>query len=83
MKFYDGLRDNNLQGFFCSGDKKKHLQKMGLITRNGYIINKPDEYLRKKELYKKLLEDERGEKKKKAQSKKLTNKVKNPYKENA
>lgn len=54
---------------------------MGLITKNGYIINKPDEYLRKKELYKKLLEDEKGEKKKKV-TKKLNEKVQNPYKEN-
>lgn len=55
---------------------------MGLITRNGYIINKPEEYLRKKALYKKLLEEEKIEKKKLGEKKKLTSKVKNPYKEN-
>ena len=31
---------------------------MGLITQEGYIINKPEEYLRKKELYKKALENQ-------------------------
>lgn len=55
MDEYNGLRDQNLFGFFCSNSKKKHLQKMGLITKKGYIINKPEEYLRKKELYKKIL----------------------------
>lgn len=54
MKTYDGLKDENLQAFFYSKDKKKHLQKMGLITKKGYIIEKPEEYLRRKEFYKKV-----------------------------
>ena len=57
MREYDGLKDENLQSFFYSNDKKKHLQKMGLITRKGYIIEKPDEYLRRKEFYKKVKQE--------------------------
>ncbi len=38
---------------------------MGLITKNGYIINKPEEYLRKKELYRKIYQEEHDAKIKK------------------
>ncbi len=81
MSEYNGLRDYNLSGFFCSKEKKNHLIKMGMITKKGYIIQKPEEYLRKKELYKKIYEEETLTKTKKKKNKTIKKK-KNPYKEN-
>lgn len=58
MKTYNALRDVNLSTYFTSDKRRNHLEKMGLITEKGYIINKPEEYLKKKELYRKIYEDE-------------------------
>ena len=78
MDQYDGLKDDFLQGFFCNEQRKKHLVKMGLVTKDGYVVNKPEEYLRKKALYKKLygLENKEGKGKR---SKTFNKKTKNPY----
>lgn len=81
MQEYNGLYDPNLYGYFRCNDKMKHLQKQGLITKKGYIINKPEEYLRKKQLYKKIFQEEKLEKKVKNKSV-LKRKNQNPYKEN-
>ena len=83
MDKYNGLKDSNLQGFFCNKKRKKHLYKMGLITKNGYIINKPEEYLRKRELYKKIYYVEKKNNNKKiSKAKTVDKKIRNPYKEN-
>ena len=77
---YNGLKDNFLQGFFCTDKRKHHLIKMGLITKDGYIVNNPEEYLRKKELYNKIYGAETKESKKR--SKTQAKKTFNPYREN-
>lgn len=51
MGDYNGLKDQHLQGFFYSRKRKEILVKNGLITTDGYIINRPEEYLKKKEIY--------------------------------
>lgn len=51
MQNYNGLKDNHLQGFFYSDKRKIILIKNGLITPDGYLINKPEEYLKKKDMY--------------------------------
>jgi hypothetical protein len=53
MTTYEGLRDKHLQGFFYSKKRKEVLVKNGLITMEGYIIRRPDEYLKKKEVFQK------------------------------
>ena len=78
MDQYNGLKDEFLQGFFCSDERKKHLIKMGMVTKDGYVVNKPEEYLRKKALYNKLYGLENKQKKGK-RSKTFTKKAKNPY----
>lgn len=78
MDQYNGLKDEFLQNFFCSDQRKKHLVKMGMVTKEGYVVNKPEEYLRKKALYNKLYGLENKEKKGK-RSKTFNKKVKNPY----
>lgn len=55
MQKYNGLKDQHLQGFFYSEKRKQILIKNGLITPDGYIINRPEEYLKKKDLYKKTV----------------------------
>ena len=49
---YNALKDSHLQSYFVNDRVRKHLQKMNLITREGYIIEKPDEYRRNKMLLK-------------------------------
>ena len=49
MDEYDGLKDQNLQGHFCSELRRKHLVKIGLITKDGYLVKNTEETLRKKE----------------------------------
>lgn len=78
MDQYNGLKDDLLQGFFCNDQRKKHLIKMGLVTKDGYVVNKPEEYLRKKALYNKIYGLENKEAKGK-RSKTFNKKVKNPY----
>ncbi len=56
MKEYNALRDTNLSSYFTSEQRRHHLQNVGLITEKGYIINKPEEYLKKKDLYQKIYE---------------------------
>lgn len=50
MNVYDGLRDRNLRGHFASNLRRRHLIRMGLITKEGGVIKNPEDYLRKKEL---------------------------------
>ena len=49
---YNALKDSHLQSYFVNDRVRKHLQKMNLITREGYIIEKPEEYRRNKMLLK-------------------------------
>lgn len=51
MDEYDGLKDQNLQGHFCSELRRKHLVKIGLITKDGYLVKNSEEALRKKETH--------------------------------
>ena len=53
MPNYNGLKDEHLQGFFFSDKRKLILIRNGLITPEGFIIRRPNEYLKKKELYRK------------------------------
>ena len=78
MEQYNGLKDEFLQGFFCNEKRKYHLIKMGMVTKDGYVVNKPEEYLRKKALYNKLYGLENKQKKGK-RSKTFNKKPKNPY----
>ena len=40
MPFYNGLRDNNLVYFFSSTNKKRQLYKLGLINKDGFVLEK-------------------------------------------
>ena len=51
MGKYNGLKDAHLQGFFCSQKRKMILMKNGLISPDGFIINRPEEYLKKIAVY--------------------------------
>ena len=51
MPAYNGLKDQHLQSFFYGNKRKLILIKNGLITPEGFIVKKPDEYLKKIELY--------------------------------
>lgn len=44
------MKDGHLQSYFINGNKRKHLEKMNLITKQGYIVEKPEEYKRNKDL---------------------------------
>ena len=41
LPFYNPLTDSNLSSYFSNNYHKKHLEKVGIIDRNGNII--PDE----------------------------------------
>jgi len=47
---YNALKDSHLQSFFVNDRVRKHLRKMYLITAEGYIVEKPDEYRRNRQL---------------------------------
>lgn len=47
---YNALKDAHLQSFFVNDRVRKHLRKMYLITKEGYIVEKPEEYRRNKNL---------------------------------
>merc|ERR1711935_777546 len=47
---YNALKDSHLQSFFVNDRVRKHLRKMYLITKEGYIVEKPDEYRRNRQL---------------------------------
>merc|ERR1712178_285316 len=49
---YNALKDQHLQSFFVNDRVRKHLRKMYLITKEGYIVEKPEEYRRNKNLLK-------------------------------
>ena len=49
---YNALKDQHLQSFFVNDRVRTHLRKMYLITKEGYIVEKPDEYRRNKNLLK-------------------------------
>lgn len=49
MKEYNSLLDGNLKKFFCSPEKVRHLSKVGLITRDGILVQNPEIYLRNKQ----------------------------------
>ena len=49
---YNAQKDPHLQSFFVSGRLRGHLKKMSLITKEGYIIEKPEEYRRNENLLK-------------------------------
>lgn len=80
MGEYDGLRDENLQVFFAKNNRKKILVKNGLITEDGYIVKKPEEYLKKKDLYFKA--NAQTEESNHIRAKTFEKKKVNPYKEN-
>jgi hypothetical protein len=80
MDEYDGLRDENLQVFFAKNNRKRILVKNGLITEDGYIVKKPDEYLKKRDLYFKT--NGQGEESTHVRAKTFEKKKVNPYKEN-
>jgi len=52
VNHYNALKDQHLQSFFVNDRVRKHLRKMYLITKEGYIVEKPDEYRRNKNLLK-------------------------------
>lgn len=39
LENYNSLTDENLAGFFASPEKRRYLQQMGLITRDGHILD--------------------------------------------
>jgi hypothetical protein len=80
MDEYNGLRDDNLQLFFSQVNRKKILVKNGLITEDGYIVKKPEEYLKKKVMY--LKSKDQGEESSHVRAKTFEKKKINPYKEN-
>jgi hypothetical protein len=47
---YNALKDSHLQSFFVNDRVRKHLRKMYLITGEGYIVEKPEEYRRNRQL---------------------------------
>lgn len=49
MNEYNSLLDGNLKKFFCSPEKVRHLSKVGLITRNGILVQNPEVFLRNKQ----------------------------------
>merc|ERR1712054_187832 len=49
---YNALKDQHLQSFFVNDRVRKHLRKMYLITKEGCIVEKPEEYRRNKNLLK-------------------------------
>ena len=53
MPNYNGLKDEHLQGFFFNDKRKRILIKNGLITNEGFLIKKPVEYLKKKDIFQK------------------------------
>ena len=61
MDYYNSLKDSHLQPFFSRTNRRKILIKNGLVTEEGYIVRKPEEYLKKKELYLKQFEEEEME----------------------
>ena len=77
MNGYDGLKDDHLQPFFSRQNRRHILIKNGLITEDGYIVRKPEEYLKKKEIYLKqhMMDSEN-------RSQTSEKKKSNPYKEN-
>merc|ERR1712232_1220933 len=65
---YNALKDTHLQSFFVNDRVRKHLRKMNLITKEGFIIEKPEEYRRNRMLLKehyKSYSPNRGKKSKK------------------
>ena len=69
---YNALKDSHLQSFFVNDRVRKHLRKMYLITKEGYIVEKPEEYRRNKNLLKMHYASQSP---KKTTGKKTTNKV--------
>merc|ERR1712013_313541 len=47
---YNALKDKHLQSFFVNMRIRSHLKKQNLITRHGYIVEKPEEYRKNRKL---------------------------------
>lgn len=41
---YDPLKDTHLKSFFVNDRVRRHLRKQYLITKEGYLVEKPEEY---------------------------------------
>lgn len=47
---YNALKDEHLKGFFYSKRIRNHLESMSLVTKDGYIIENPEEYWKHKKI---------------------------------
>lgn len=68
---YNALKDEHLKSYFYCERIRKHLQKQHLITRDGYIIENPEEYRKNQRL---LREHYRSQEPKKGTKKKAPGK---------
>lgn len=50
MKVYNALNDVHLQQFLSKKNRKEILMKNGLLDEDGFIVTKPNDYLREKEI---------------------------------
>lgn len=54
MKTYNGLSDFHLTSFLNQNNRREILIKNGLLTEEGFIISRPDDFLTKKQFYDKI-----------------------------
>ena len=69
---YNALKDAHLQSFFVNSRVRKQLEGNNLITPEGYIIERPDEYARNKKLLKEHYANSSADKNIKKKKKKAT-----------
>jgi hypothetical protein len=55
MKEYNCFNDIHLNSFLSINDRKNILIKNGLLTKEGYIVYRPNDYLKKMEMCKKMM----------------------------
>lgn len=55
MPEYCEFKDKYLAEYFSNNKRLNHLKGNGLITKDGYIINRPEQYMKKKEIYDKIV----------------------------
>lgn len=84
MPEYSELKDKNLSFYFNNEKRINYLKEKGLLTKEGYIINRQEDFLKKKEIYEKILQEKSQNKKDKEKivsNEKVTKEKYNPYNE--
>lgn len=84
MPEYCEFKDKNLSQYFTNERRISHLKENGLITEQGFIINNPEQYMKRKELYNQIVAKNlsvKKEKEKVVSPKKIQAGFKNPYDE--